>query len=81
MSVEKQGYYGVHESPSPTNNSDIADVVNTKGAAIGEAADIYGDIQEAEEMGYVHRGLKSRHIQFIALGMFSASKNVPYPNI
>lgn len=33
-----------------------------------EAADLYGDIQTAEEMGYVSRGLKSRHIQFIALG-------------
>ncbi|GAB7340469.1 hypothetical protein MBLNU457_6895t1 [Dothideomycetes sp. NU457] len=36
--------------------------------AIGEAADLYGDIATAEEYGYVKRGLKSRHIQFIALG-------------
>lgn len=36
--------------------------------AVGEAADIYGDIQTAEQFGYVERGLKSRHIQFIALG-------------
>lgn len=35
---------------------------------ISEAADVYGDIQTAERLGYVHRGLKSRHIQFIALG-------------
>ena len=35
---------------------------------INEATDIYGDIATAEEMGYVSRGLKSRHIQFIALG-------------
>jgi yeast amino acid transporter len=68
MSVEKRGY-SLSESQSPINHKDIADVVNTKGAAIGEAADIYGNVQEAEEMGYVHRGLKSRHIQFIALGM------------
>ncbi len=39
-----------------------------KGTAVSEAADLYGDIQTAEDMGYVHRGLKSRHIQFIALG-------------
>ena len=39
-----------------------------KGYTVGEAADVYGDIQEAEQYGYVTRGLKSRHIQFIALG-------------
>jgi amino acid transporter len=32
-----------------------------------EGAEMYGNIAEAEEYGYVHRGLKSRHIQFIAL--------------
>lgn len=36
--------------------------------ALGEAADLYGDIETAEQYGYVSRGLKSRHIQFIALG-------------
>ncbi|KAI9802698.1 MAG: hypothetical protein M1825_002720 [Sarcosagium campestre] len=39
-----------------------------QGVALGEAAEIYGNIQQAEDYGYVHRGLKSRHIQFIALG-------------
>jgi amino acid transporter len=29
---------------------------------------MYGDVATAEEYGYVSRGLKSRHIQFIALG-------------
>ncbi|KAF2867626.1 amino acid permease/ SLC12A domain-containing protein [Massariosphaeria phaeospora] len=46
----------------------IKDIVDQKGAAAGEAADVYGDVQTAEEFGYVQRGLKSRHIQFIALG-------------
>ncbi|KAF2005591.1 amino-acid permease inda1 [Amniculicola lignicola CBS 123094] len=46
----------------------IKDIVEQKGQAIGEAADIYGNVETAEEYGYVHRGLKSRHIQFIALG-------------
>jgi amino acid transporter len=41
---------------------------NTKAARIGEGAEIYGDLATAEEYGYVSRGLKSRHIQFIALG-------------
>lgn len=39
-----------------------------RGLQLGEAADMYGDVETAEEHGYVTRGLKSRHIQFIALG-------------
>ncbi|DAA72792.1 TPA_exp: putative Proline permease [Trichophyton benhamiae CBS 112371] len=42
--------------------------VDVKNAAYGEAADLYGDAEAAERYGYVARGLKSRHIQFIALG-------------
>lgn len=53
------------ESPS---NDDPTRVVEEKGIRIGEAADMYGDLATAEEYGYVSRGLKSRHIQFIALG-------------
>ncbi|KAF9637581.1 Amino acid/polyamine transporter I [Lasiodiplodia theobromae] len=68
--AEKDLYaVGVGESESHTHEArDIKDVVDAKGVAVGEAADIYGDVQTAEEYGYVHRGLKSRHIQFIALG-------------
>ncbi|KAB8338922.1 hypothetical protein FH972_021862 [Carpinus fangiana] len=44
------------------------DIVNRKGSVIGEAAVLYGDVETAEHYGYVERGLKSRHIQFIALG-------------
>ncbi|KAI9893925.1 MAG: hypothetical protein M1814_005478 [Vezdaea aestivalis] len=33
-----------------------------------EAVELYGDIQAAQDFGYVQRGLKSRHVQFIALG-------------
>jgi len=66
---------------------DPARIVEDKGMRMGEAADVYGDIQTAEDYGYVSRGyvsrsslvlrrsfanlverLKSRHIQFIALG-------------
>lgn len=39
-----------------------------KASQIAEATDVFGDIATAEEYGYVKRGLKSRHIQFIALG-------------
>ncbi|OQU96570.1 hypothetical protein CLAIMM_02634 [Cladophialophora immunda] len=38
----------------------------TKG--LGEAIDVYGNAATAQDLGYVQRGLKSRHIQFIALG-------------
>ncbi|KAK8154538.1 AAT family amino acid transporter [Phyllosticta citrichinensis] len=50
------------------HKKDVRDLVQSKGYHTGEAADLYGDVQTAEELGYVHRGLKSRHIQFIALG-------------
>ena len=55
------------ESP-PMRADDPSRVVEEKGIRIGEAADMYGDLATAEEYGYVSRGLKSRHIQFIALG-------------
>jgi len=42
--------------------------IENKQGRITEAAGLYGDIETAEEYGYVTRGLKSRHIQFIALG-------------
>lgn len=46
----------------------MKDIIETKGAAAGEAADLYGNVDAAEKYGYVERGLKSRHIQMIALG-------------
>jgi len=67
----KPSYYEMNEvkggfQDQPTQVEVGAD---RKGSVeIAEAAEIYGDIQTAEEYGYVHRGLKSRHIQFIALG-------------
>ena len=39
-----------------------------RGSKVNEATEVFGDVQTAEEYGYVSRGLKSRHIQFIALG-------------
>ncbi|KAK0117040.1 hypothetical protein ONS96_012882 [Cadophora gregata f. sp. sojae] len=66
--------YAVNEAPeSPGYNGhnnyvDPATGIETKAGRIQEAADVYGDLATAEEYGYVTRGLKSRHIQFIALG-------------
>lgn len=65
--VEDKGHYVVESAESP-NHGGIKDIIHEKGANIGEAADMYGDVQTAEQYGYVQRGLKSRHIQFIALG-------------
>lgn len=56
--AEKDLYsVGVGENESHTHEArDIKDVVDAKGVAVGEAADVYGDVQTAEEYGYVHRG-------------------------
>ncbi|KAF2087483.1 amino acid permease [Saccharata proteae CBS 121410] len=71
MSEKEQYVIGEDSSGSPPYDGarkDIAEITQNKGNRVGEATDIYGDIQTAEEYGYVARGLKSRHIQFIALG-------------
>lgn len=44
------------------------DLVERKGSRVGEGAAFYGDVETAEQYGYVDRALKSRQIQFIALG-------------
>ncbi|KAL1798386.1 hypothetical protein ACET3X_002423 [Alternaria dauci] len=62
---EKQQYAVAGETPS---DHAVGDVTDHKGNAINEAAGVYGSVQKAEDYGYVQRGLKSRHIQFIALG-------------
>ncbi|KAK2744154.1 hypothetical protein FQN57_004414 [Myotisia sp. PD_48] len=53
------------ETPLYANNDKSLD---TKGIRYGEATDLYGDADAAAKYGYVARELKSRHIQFIALG-------------
>jgi amino acid transporter len=62
---EKQQYVVNVDSPSDHGLKELAD---QKGDNIAEAANIYGSVEKAESYGYVQRGLKSRHIQFIALG-------------
>ncbi|KAF7874217.1 hypothetical protein EAF04_002889 [Stromatinia cepivora] len=71
--MEKE-HYNVDESPDYNGSNARAQYVDpatghaTKAAGLKEAGEIYGNIETAEEYGYVTRGLKSRHIQFIALG-------------
>jgi amino acid transporter len=62
---EKQQYAVTGDTPS---DHAVGDVTDSHGNAINEAAGVYGSVQKAEDYGYVQRGLKSRHIQFIALG-------------
>ena len=51
----------VNEAPAYDEPSHL---VETKGIQLGEAADVYGDIGQAEEYGYVSRGYcKSRFMQ------------------
>ena len=53
---EKTDYTIGHESHDSGNNGELREIVQTKGAATGEAAAIYGDLATAEQFGYVERG-------------------------
>ena len=87
----EKGSFSVSPVDNVSNESNIHDnaarITEEKGVRIGEAADIFGNLETAEDYGYVSRGcvsqnvsgtartsancanrLKSRHIQFIALG-------------
>lgn len=49
--MEKDGF-AVEAPPYDARHT----AVEHKGSRVGEAADVYGDIQTAEELGYVSRG-------------------------
>jgi amino acid transporter len=49
----EKGQYAVEAASHPDRG--IGNIVETKGAAIGEAADVYGDVATAEQFGYVER--------------------------
>jgi len=63
---EEKHQYAIDGQSSPTY--DDHDVRKGSVTAVNEAAAMYGSVEDAEKYGYVSRGLKSRHIQFIALG-------------
>lgn len=44
------------ENAAEGQDGHLKAIVEQRGAAIGEATDIYGDIQTAEAYGYVNRG-------------------------
>lgn len=57
MEEEKSQYVVGAGSESPQyGDHSIKHVVQNKGAATGEAADLYGDLATAEQYGYVERG-------------------------
>jgi hypothetical protein len=51
----EKGQYAIEGAVTPPSDHGVKNIVETKGAATGEAADIYGDIQTAEQYGYVER--------------------------
>lgn len=57
---EKAGYLTGEASPDyphdETRKDRIASIAQERGTQIGEGADIYGDVETAEEYGYVARG-------------------------
>lgn len=57
--MAKEMYVGSPREKYSNDDSpyeDPAQVVESKGVRIGEAADMYGDIATAEDYGYVTRG-------------------------
>lgn len=68
MGYKMGDYAGDRSSSDSPTYRDSTKIIEEKGIGLGEAADAYGDLRSAEEYGYVTRGLKSRHVQFIALG-------------
>jgi amino acid transporter len=59
MANEKANYELGSEAVPAYDHKDAAGIVASRGNNIGEAADIYGDVQTAEEYGYVSRGYVS----------------------
>jgi len=66
--IEKNHFEGTEAPVSTARMLSVSGQVDTKEVQAAEAVDIFGDAAMAEDFGYVQRGLKARHIQFIALG-------------
>jgi len=65
FSSEKGGYNLNNNGQALTTDPALA---GKRRNSVNEGTEMYGDIGSVEEYGYVERALKSRHIQFIALG-------------
>ena len=53
---DEKAPYTASGGEAPPYNDHVDRVTADKGVRIGEAADMYGDLQTAEEYGYVSRG-------------------------
>ena len=54
--MEKESYNETYGGETPPYDTDAQKIVENKGIRIGEAADMYGDLETAEDYGYVTRG-------------------------
>ena len=55
--MEKSGFTEEGAQAPPYDHGERSrSIVDEKGIRIGEAADMYGDVESAEEYGYVTRG-------------------------
>jgi len=68
MADMEKAHFAGSESPVYGDSPHGSHHIDTKEVQAAEAVDIFGDAAMAEDYGYVQRGLKSRHVQFIALG-------------
>jgi len=48
--------YTIEGAATPPSDHGIKHIVEQKGAGMGEAADVYGSVEQAEQYGYVERG-------------------------
>jgi amino acid transporter len=62
---EKDNLEKAPESPRAAELG-VKEIVERKGHATGEAADVYGDLQTAEEYGYVERGYVFCFLSFVS---------------
>jgi amino acid transporter len=55
--MEKEPEYAVDPTLEPNYHADEATKIEARrGSKVNEASDLYGDVQTAEEYGYVSRG-------------------------
>jgi yeast amino acid transporter len=55
--MEKEPDYAVDPNVDhPSNSEEASKIEARRGSKVNEASDLYGDVQTAEEYGYVSRG-------------------------
>jgi amino acid transporter len=54
--THEKSAYTADGTATPPSDHGIKGIVENHGAAVGEAADVYGNMEDAERYGYVQRG-------------------------